>query len=91
VPRFDEITIDCSVLLFSLGISLAPEIAFGVFPALAAYRTDPNGLLKENNRTTGASLGHMRVRSLLVTTELALSVVLLVGGLDDQEPLSTRP
>jgi putative ABC transport system permease protein len=80
VPRIDEIAIDRPVLLFSLAISLAAGIAFGVFPALAAYRADPNELLKENNRTTGASLGHMRVRSLLVAAELALCVVLLVAA-----------
>ncbi len=79
-PRFDEIAINCPVLLFTLAISLLAGVAFGVFPALAAYRADPNELLKENNRATGASLGHMRVRSLLVATELALSVVLLVAA-----------
>jgi predicted permease len=78
--RFDEISIDRSVLLFTLAISLLAGVAFGVFPALAAYRADPNELLKENKRTTGASLGHMRVRSLLVATELALCVVLLVAA-----------
>ena len=80
VPRFDEIAIDRPVLLFSLAISLLAGVAFGAFPALAAYRADPNELLKENSRTTGASLGHMRVRSLLVAMELALCVVLLVAA-----------
>ena len=80
VPRFDEVAIDRSVLLFSLAISLAAGIVFGVFPALAAYRADPNELLKENTRSTGASLGHVRVRGFLVATELALSVVLLVAA-----------
>jgi predicted permease len=79
-PRFDEIATDRSVLLFSLAISLLAGVSFGVFPALAAYRADPNELLKENNRTTGTSLGHMRVRGLLVTAELALCVVLLVAA-----------
>jgi putative ABC transport system permease protein len=77
---FDEVTIDRSVLLFSLTISLGAGVVFGVFPAMAAYRADPNELLKENNRTTGTSLGHMRVRSLLVAAELALSVVVLVAA-----------
>ena len=38
IPRVDEIAIDRTVLLFSLALSLLAGVAFGVFPALAAYR-----------------------------------------------------
>jgi len=78
VPRFDEISVDPTVLLFTLGLSLLTGVVFGVFPAVAAYRADPNEVLKENNRSTGTGLSDMRLRNSLVATELALSLVLLV-------------
>ncbi len=80
VPRCDEINVDPTVLLFTLGLSLLTGIVFGVFPALAAYRADPNEVLKENSRMTGMGLSDMRLRNGLVATELALSLVLLVAA-----------
>jgi predicted permease len=80
VPRIDAISIDHSVLLFTLGVSLLTGIIFGVFPALLAYRTDPNEVLKDTSHGSRGGLTHMGVRSFLVMAELAMSLVLLVGA-----------
>ena len=80
IPRVEEISVDHSVLFFTLVVSLLTGLVFGIFPALSAYRTDPNEVLKENTRTTGAGLSDMRLRNTLVATELALSLVLLVAA-----------
>jgi predicted permease len=77
LPRIYEISVDHSVLFFTLAVSLLTGLLFGVFPAIYAYRTDPNEVLEENSRIC-TGLPGMRLRNCLVATELALSVVLLV-------------
>jgi len=78
LPRIDEIRVDPAVLLFTLAVSLLTGIVFGVFPAVAAYRADPNEVLKENSR--GSAMPDLHLRNGLVATELALSLVLLVAA-----------
>jgi predicted permease len=80
VPRLDEISIDRPVLLFTLGVTLLTGLVFGVFPALMAYRTDPNEVLKDTSHGSRAGLTRMGLRSFLAAAELALSLVLLVGA-----------
>ena len=84
VPRLHEIAIDSRVLLFTLGISIAAGILFGLAPALRLGRPDLLGFLKDAGRGAsgaGAVWGRGRnLRRLLVVAELALSVVLLVGA-----------
>jgi predicted permease len=80
VPRLHEIAIDGPVLAFTLALSLASAIVFGLVPALRAADLDLNEHLKEGTR--GATLGArgQRTRRLLVVAELALSVMLLIGA-----------
>ncbi|MGH9796190.1 MAG: ABC transporter permease, partial [Candidatus Acidiferrales bacterium] len=78
LPRADEISLDYRVLLFTLGVSLLTGILFGLAPALQASRTDLNETLKESGRSSAAAVRN-RTRSVLVVTEVALSLVLLVG------------
>jgi predicted permease len=80
VPRLHEIAIDAPVLAFTLTLSLASAIGFGLVPALRAADLDLNEHLKEGTR--GATLGArgQRTRRLLVVAELALSVMLLIGA-----------
>jgi predicted permease len=84
VPRLHEIAIDERVLLFTLFVSILAGIVFGLAPALRLARLDVHGALKDADRgSAGGSAVFGRgqnVRRLLVVSELALSVVLLVGA-----------
>jgi putative ABC transport system permease protein len=75
-----DVSIDRWVLAFTLVVSCATGIVFGVFPALAAYRSDPNEALKDSGRTSSAGLAHIRFRNFLVGAELAISLALLIGA-----------
>jgi|SRR5579871_4269976 len=73
-------TLDWRVLLFTFGIALVTGVAFGLFPALHISRMDVNSVLKEASGRSGTGLRHNRARSILVTSEMALAVVLLAGA-----------
>lgn len=76
-----EFGIDSAALIFTLVISLLVGLGFGLMPALQFSRTRLNETLKEGNRGT-AGRGTERLRSVLVTVQIALALVLLtVGGL----------
>ncbi len=78
IPRIQEVRLDMPVLAFTLGLSVLSGIIFGVAPALHFSRPDVYGLLKESARPTSAP--HTRIRNLLVISEIALSLMLLVGA-----------
>ena len=80
IPRIDDISIDGPVLAFTFIVSVITGIFFGVFPALTAYRSDPHEILKTSSAANGTGLTHMRFRNFLAATELAVSMVLLVGA-----------
>jgi putative ABC transport system permease protein len=80
VPRIEDVSIDRTVLAFTFIVSMLTGIIFGVFPALTAYRSDPNEVLKTGTFATGRGLSHMQFRNILVGVELAISLVLLVGA-----------
>lgn len=77
-PRLSEIGVDRTVLLFTLILSLAAGLAFGLFPAVQLSRLDLNGLTKEGHGTGGKNSS--RLRSSLVVVEVALALMLLVGA-----------
>jgi len=79
-PRLDQVTVDARVLLFALVVSLSTGLLFGVAPALHSSKPNLNESLKEGGRTSGTSLRGSRVRGLLVISEIALSLVLLIGA-----------
>ena len=74
------IQMDWRVLGFTLTVSLATGVLFGLFPALAAAHTDPNTSLKESSNQSGAGLRQGKSRSLLVISEVSLALVLLAGA-----------
>ena len=83
VPRLGEVAVNGEVLLFTLVLSLAAGILFGLAPAWRAGRLDLYGSLKEAGRAAGTSAVWGRgnhLRRLLVVSELALSVILLIGA-----------
>ncbi len=78
LPRVDEMRIDGHVLAFTAGLSILTSIAFGLLPALLAVRRSTAGALHEAGRRVAGS--HARIRSVLVVSELAFSVILLAGA-----------
>jgi putative ABC transport system permease protein len=79
-PRVEEIRLDYRVVLFTLGTSLLTGISFGLAPAFQAARTNLNDVLKEAGRTGSDTSRRLRLRNLLVVSEFALSLVLLIGA-----------
>jgi len=80
LERLSGIHMDTRVLLFVLVVSVATGIVFGMAPVWIATRADVAGALKDSGRgTTTSTIGH-RIRRLLVTSELAIALVLLVGA-----------
>ena len=84
IPRLEDIGINGSVLAFTFGVSLLTGILFGVAPLWRAVRIDPNVSLKAGGRggqsDGGLYLRRHRLRGLLVVSELALSLMLLIGA-----------
>ncbi|HEY7911289.1 MAG TPA: ABC transporter permease [Blastocatellia bacterium] len=78
-PRITEARIDAVTLGFSLALSLATGLLFGLAPALQTSKPDLQTALKEGGRTSAVS-GGGRLRSALVVIEIALVLVLLAGA-----------
>jgi predicted permease len=74
------VAIDWRVALFTLAVSLATGVLFGVVPALHASRADLGATMKEGGGRSGSGARHGRTRAALVVTEMALAVVLLIGS-----------
>jgi putative ABC transport system permease protein len=80
LPRLAEIGINRTVFIFTLAISVVTGIVFGLVPALQASKPDLNETLKESGRSATGSPRRHQMRALLVVSEVALSLVLLVGA-----------
>ena len=84
IPRLHDIAVDGRVLMFTLGVSLLSGVLFGLAPALRLSRLDLHDNLKDASRGSagiGAVWGRGgHIRRVLVVSELALSVMLLIGA-----------
>jgi predicted permease len=80
LPRVGSIALDWKVILFAIGIALLTGVACGLLPAYIASRTGVNDALKEGGRTGSAGSGHARLRSILVVSQLAIALILLVAS-----------
>ncbi len=78
LPRTESIGVNLPVLFFAFCISLVVGIVFGLAPALKSSRVDLQGSLKTGDR--GSTRAHGRGQSALVITQMALTLVLLVGA-----------
>ena len=79
VPRLEQASIDPVVLAFTVAVTLASAIIFGLAPALRAAKTNVQGVLKEGGRS-GDGAVRDRLRTAVIVGELALALVLLVGA-----------
>ena len=75
VPRFDEISVDGTVLFYALGLSMATGVLFGIVPALRSSRGARIEALRDSGATSGRS-----VNGALVIAEMALAMLLLVAS-----------
>ena len=78
VPRSDNIGLNLPVMLFALAVSVVVAFAFGFFPALKSSSADLQSVLKTGGR--GVARGHQRSQRVLVVFQVAVALVLLVGG-----------
>ncbi len=79
VPRLHNVHLDRYVLLFTLGIATLTGILFGLAPALHASKPNPGNMLKDTGRGFSVT-GRNWTRSALIVSEVALSLMLLVGA-----------
>jgi predicted permease len=80
VPRLAAVTIDLRVLAVTLAVSVAAAVVFGLVPTLQARRVDVQAGLAGGAGRYSTGRGAARLRAALVTSEVALAVVLLVGA-----------
>jgi putative ABC transport system permease protein len=80
LPQLGSIALDWRVLTFTLSVSLATGLFFGLAPALTGTRLNLVDALKQGGRSGTTGKSGKRVRSILIVTEMAMSLMLLVGA-----------
>ena len=80
LPRMDEVSIDGTVLLFTLGVAMLTGVLFGLAPALRVSRADLQSTLRQGGRGASGDGGGQTVRRVLIVAEFALALMLLVGA-----------
>jgi predicted permease len=100
VPRMQDITVDPTVLGFTLVVSILSGLVFGLIPVLKYAWTPPALMLRGGSRTASASRSRHRARNMLVVAQVAVALVLLVSSglmirtfqaLQDVHPGFARP
>jgi predicted permease len=80
IPSEVEITLSPAALLATIGVTILTTLLCGLAPALRASRGDLHGRLMGTGKGVGASSGHGSLRAVLVSAQVGLSIVLLVGA-----------
>ena len=78
--RFVDVSLDWPVLVFTLALSVATGVAFGLIPAIQTARIDVSSVMKEEGRGGTSSRTARRFGDALIVGEVALAFVLLVGA-----------
>ncbi|MFP5263892.1 MAG: ADOP family duplicated permease [Blastocatellia bacterium] len=78
-PRASEISIDAYVLMFTLVVSVATGLVFGLMPAFTSEKNFTTALKEGSGRST-AGAGRQRVRNILIVAQVAVSFMLLIGA-----------
>ena len=79
----DRVALDARVLVFTFGVSILAGLLFGLAPAFLSSKSDLTGSIKEGSagaQTGGSNLRHNPLRQILVVTEIALALVLVIGA-----------
>ncbi len=80
MPRWADVSIDGPVLLFTLAVAIGAGVLFGAIPMVHVMRSDLSAVFRTEGRTGTASRKSVFVRSSLVTTQVAVAFVMLVGA-----------
>jgi len=80
VPRLNEVRIDWMVLAFALLISILTGLVFGLAPALHSAKVALSSSIREGGRGSGYSTKTGRLRDVLIVSELAFAIILMVGA-----------
>ncbi|MBA2684642.1 MAG: ABC transporter permease [Gemmatimonadaceae bacterium] len=80
LPRVDEIHMSVPVLLFAIGISLLAALGMGLLTAWQGTRRDIRNSMASSQRTQAGTVAGARIRKSLVVSQMALTVVLLIGA-----------
>ena len=80
LPRAAAVSMDASILVFSLVLALLAGVVFGTAPAIVASRPDLTAFLKDVRRDGATAGGRGRLRAALVAAQVALALVLLAGA-----------
>ena len=80
LPRLEDVTMSWAVMGFAMGLSAVVAVALGLVTALRATNRDPRATLVDGARGQTAGASSQRVGRLIVTAQLAITVVLLIGA-----------
>ena len=79
-PRLNELSLDLPVLGFTVVVAILTAVLFGIVPAIQASNPDLVGSLKEAGRSGTDGVARQHLRSLLVTVQIAMALILLIGA-----------
>jgi putative ABC transport system permease protein len=79
-PRLSELSLDLPVLGFTAAVAVLTAVVFGIVPAIQASNPDLVGSLKETGRSGTEGVARQHLRSALVTLQIAMALVLLIGA-----------
>jgi len=80
LPRIEDLSLDTASLLFTVAVAVSAGLLFGSVPAWKALKVNLQDALKESSRTVGGSVAGRRWNNVIVVSQFALCVVLLVGA-----------